>query len=318
MCDNNKSDIIYCSNCNKQGHINKKCNEPATSYGIICIKFDNSDEINKLKNEVIDNINKNEEITITESDGIEINDLNEDQYIFSQIKDKFKFLMIKRKNSIGFLEFMRGHYKPNNIDNIIYLFQQMTIEEINKIKDNDFDYLWDELWLNGNNKKDFRYLKSKELYNELKYSEVELNLDFYINNVEPIYSTPEWGFPKGRKNINESDIECALREFEEETNYNRSDIILMDNIKPIVEEMTGTDGKKYIHIYYLAFLKDNDCPRKKKDVLNHSNEVGDIEWFSYYNSINYIRDYHKEKKYIITSVFIYIINSIIKNINLNK
>jgi 8-oxo-dGTP pyrophosphatase MutT (NUDIX family) len=42
-----------------------------------------------------------------------------------------------------------------------------------------------------------------------------------LNNLNINYEHPEWEFPKGRKNKDESDIECALREFEEETGINR-------------------------------------------------------------------------------------------------
>ena len=31
--------------------------------------------------------------------------------------------------------------------------------------------------------------------------------------------TPEWGFPKGRRNYQETDITCAYREFNEETGF---------------------------------------------------------------------------------------------------
>ncbi len=34
---------------------------------------------------------------------------------------------------------------------------------------------------------------------------------------------PEWGFPKGRRNNQETDLDCALREFKEETEYLQND-----------------------------------------------------------------------------------------------
>ena len=40
----------------------------------------------------------------------------------------------------------------------------------------------------------------------------------------------EWEIPKGRRNINESNKECAMREFEEETNININDYILCINM----------------------------------------------------------------------------------------
>ena len=44
-----------------------------------------------------------------------------------------------------------------------------------------------------------------------------------INKEVPIvYESPEWGFPKGRRNMHESDLDCAKREFEEETGIDES------------------------------------------------------------------------------------------------
>ncbi len=39
------------------------------------------------------------------------------------------------------------------------------------------------------------------------------------------YTDTEWGIPKGRRNNKESDLEVALREFEEETNVNDKIIV---------------------------------------------------------------------------------------------
>ena len=41
---------------------------------------------------------------------------------------------------------------------------------------------------------------------------------------------PEWEVPKGRRNLNESDIDCALREFTEETGYKGHNLTHIDNL----------------------------------------------------------------------------------------
>ena len=43
--------------------------------------------------------------------------------------NKTELLLIRRKNSLGFVDFMRGKYNLNNIDYIINLFNKMTLEE---------------------------------------------------------------------------------------------------------------------------------------------------------------------------------------------
>ena len=52
---------------------------------------------------------------------------------FCKYKNSIKFLMIRRKNTLGYIEFIRGRYNIDNIDGIIFLFRQMTPLEIKKI-----------------------------------------------------------------------------------------------------------------------------------------------------------------------------------------
>ena len=47
------------------------------------------------------------------------------------------------------------------------------------------------------------------------------------------------GVRKGRRNVGETNRECAIREFQEETNYTTNDYELIDNIAPLDEEYMG-------------------------------------------------------------------------------
>ena len=62
------------------------------------------------------------------------------------------FLMICRKDTFGYVEFMRGKYKEYNQKYIQNLFEEMTVNERDKLISNiHFDTLWSELWLKNNN-----------------------------------------------------------------------------------------------------------------------------------------------------------------------
>jgi 8-oxo-dGTP pyrophosphatase MutT (NUDIX family) len=229
--------------------------------------------------------------------------------------------MIQRKHTLGYIEFIRGRYNIDNIDGIVYLFQQMTPREIELISKNDFDKLWSDFWGNSqpvhqNSQNEFE--KAKEKFNILKNEEDELSLSFYVNNVRPAWNQSEWGFPKGRRNKQEENLTCAKREFEEESDLQDSEYIILDNINPVVEDFIGTNGVKYRHVYYLA-LNNKDVNTIK---VNHGNEhqhseVGDIKFFNYEDGIKIIRPYHTAKKKVLTMVYMFIIEMIIKNYNLN-
>ena len=67
------------------------------------------------------------------------------------------------------------------------------------------------------------------------------------------YATPEWEFPKGRRSNRENNIQCAIREFEEESGLSSNDYTLLENVSPISETYKGSNGVNYKHVYYLAF-----------------------------------------------------------------
>jgi 8-oxo-dGTP pyrophosphatase MutT (NUDIX family) len=308
-----KNKYGYCGNCGKYGHKYKECYEPIISYGIILIKLDKGDEISKKQIDDICDISNNIDIT-DKVNGIRCMN-NSELNMFSLNKNKVKFLLIQRKYTLGYGEFICGRYLVENIDGIIFLFQQMTSSEIEKIKQNDFDVLWEEFWLDSEKKIKFNdiYLNAKKNFELLKNSDSSnyLNLNFYIENVIPTWNNPEWGFPKGRKNITENNLDCAIREFEEETGFDINDYTILNNIQPIIEDLIGTNGKKYRHIYYLAITYKNIEPLMKNiDISNHE-EIGDIGLYTYEESLNLFRNYHIERKKILTIVYIYILNKFV-------
>ena len=225
--------------------------------------------------------------------------------------NNIKFLLIQRRHSIGFMDFIRGKYKIDNIEQINSLFQYMHQNEINLIKTLEFEDLWKEIWNNDetkiNLKKDFTIAKEKFI--ELKTStKLDLNLEFYLNNIEPLYSFLEWGYPKGRKDKNESTLDCAVREFYEETNIDIKKIKIINEIEPIEENLIGTNGIPYRHIYYIAETTEHINLENK-----NNNEIGNLGFFSYDEAQNFLRDYHVEKKQILEQIFMYYLEILLEN-----
>uniref|UniRef100_A0A6C0LY27 Nudix hydrolase domain-containing protein n=1 Tax=viral metagenome TaxID=1070528 RepID=A0A6C0LY27_9ZZZZ len=283
---------LYCLNCGRKGHIGKKCKDPPTSYGIICFNLVEDYTIyqrileskyNRFPNATVNNINmfwfnnKNKNIREDVDSIVEI------------LKTKIRFLLIRRKNSLGFIEFMRGRYDTSNNDTIVHLIEQMTHEERQMLIDEPFDNVWVTLWKNTSRNK----LYEKEYQLSLqKFQEVDKNI---ITNTFPKYDIPEWGFPKGRRNYYEKDVECARREFNEETGLDDRDVTILDRIYPISEIFTGTNMVKYKHVY---FLGTTSCLKTVKADTSEiqKQEVGDIGWFTYNEAIKRIRPYHTERK----------------------
>jgi len=242
--------------------------------------------------------------------------------------NEFKFLMIRRKDTLGFMDFMRGKYSIYNKEYIINLLNEMTVDEKEKLLKYDFHTLWSELWLNNQTiqsvkiepvkmrlfekvgRKDKEQLcKTDEIVSHEKYNALVHGImnqtDSYTlvqlieeSNLHSQWDQAEWGFPKGRRNHNENDIACAIREFVEETGYSHKHLYSIDNIQPFEEIFMGSNYKSYKHKYFLMKFNGNI-----KDIHPYDkSEVSKIEWKTYQECIDSIRDYNLEKKRVISHI----------------
>ena len=56
-----------------------------------------------------------------------------------------KILMIQRKDSISYIEFLRGKYKLDNEEYILKLFNMCSVNELQLLNTLTFDELWTKL-----------------------------------------------------------------------------------------------------------------------------------------------------------------------------
>ena len=225
--------------------------------------------------------------------------------------NNIEYLLIRRKDTLGFIDFLRGKYSLLNKEYIVNMLKQMTISEKKSLLENDFDSLWKNLWGSNNlSKYKSEENSSKERYNLLKTG-ININGDFFdletlinLSNNSDNWNEPEWGFPKGRRNYMEKDYDCALREFTEETGYNEKLLINISNLFPFEEVFTGSNYKSYKHKYYIGNMIynktiDTECFQKS--------EVSKMEWKEFDDCLTSIRHYNLEKINLITKI-----NEIIK------
>lgn len=277
----------YCKNCGKYGHQYKKCKDPITSYGIICFRLINKNTQNLIKYNNINNFNK-----------VKLNCISSDIDI--------QYLLVQRKHTLGYIEFIRGKYFISDLFSIMILFKQMVQEEINSIQNSNFDQHWNSLWIHDYSSIYIyrnEYINSKKKYTFLKENvNSKINLRYIINNIKPRFSFKEWGIPKGRRNTNETEVNCAIREFEEETSYNSSEFELFSDMINYTEIFNGTNGIKYQHIYFVSNCLTNRNPLLTINGEFQSNEIGDIKWTSYKEAMLLIRPYHTEKLEILSNI----------------
>ena len=275
---------IICANCSTSGHTSKHCSKPITSYGVILFRC-------------IDSWNQAEILHTQRSSltGIE------------PVYKTIEYLMIQRKDSIGFIEIIRGKYKVTDIEYITKNIAGMTVAEREKIRTQSFDELWEGLW--GPCKEGFHAYKHEKEQGKQKMDALRSgtpSLDTLLDTTEIVYNTPEWGFPKGRKNLNESEYACAMRETWEETNIDETNIVPIRNMDPITETFVGSNGVSYCHKYFIAHtlhgIGEEGVTTASATNEHIKNEVGDIRWCSLETALELIRPENTEKRDVLLRV----------------
>ena len=261
-----------CANCGLVGHLYKQCNQPVTSFGVVlCWRARGSPEN--------------------------------------------RFLVVQRRDSYSYVEFIRGKYDLGNREYAVHLFSSMTEAERSAISRYTFCQLWDNLWngcrfptgdataaggeraatgggeraataggSDGDEQQSAARLPVSRYGNRMEFFDARakflrlregvamktrgglgatilFDLDYLVSAGRAAdygYVVPEWGFPKGRRNMSgESGLECALRELREETGIHQSDLEVVKG-KPFEEVFTGSNGVRYRHVYYMARLR-SEC-----------------------------------------------------------
>ena len=71
--------------------------------------------------------------------------------LFRSSSNGIQFLMLRRKDSFGYIDFIRGKYSPYNVKQIQNIVDEMSVNEKKKILSDPFDDLWKGMW--GDNSK---------------------------------------------------------------------------------------------------------------------------------------------------------------------
>ena len=198
-----------------------------------------------------------------------------------------EYLMVQRKDTLSFVEICRGRYNLFNADYIMHLFANMTFEEKMMLKLMEFDVIWESMWSHKKaNSMDFNMAKAKfaMLKNGVKMKNANedflMDLDYIIANCGGSRPECEWNIPRGRRNNVESNLNCALREFSEETGIDANKLVLSKRLRPFVMDKLGSNGIMYRAIYYVAKCIDNNLD---VSIINdvQAKEIRSVKWFDY-------------------------------------
>jgi 8-oxo-dGTP pyrophosphatase MutT (NUDIX family) len=251
-----------------------------------------------------------------------------------------EYLLVQRKDSLAYVEFIRGKYSLQNRTYLLRLLSNMTCGERDSIRSTEFDQLWHGFWQSDHSRS---FMKE---YDQSRTRFETLRRGYYLRppsppqqqDIPPVTTadgTPpppaglhlfglgialdatraehddtEFGFPKGRRNVNESDMQCAMREFTEESGISASDLRLCCGVgqhQPFEEVFTGSNNVRYRHVYYLAELRQESRAMANVGIQPvvdaiQLREVKAVGWFSSDGVLARIREQNVERR----NLFMYV------------
>jgi 8-oxo-dGTP pyrophosphatase MutT (NUDIX family) len=199
---------------------------------------------------------------------------------YTYLNNEIKFLMTLRRDTFCYECIIRGLYTKDVLEEYM---SHITHTEKDRILKYDFDMLWKDLWVSPKRRLyRLEYKRAKDKYED--------NRDIIIKYLSKlkIFDKELWEFPKGKIFNSEIPLHCALREFEEETNIKKENIIIVKKAGMFNDMFKGNDKRIYKSSYYLGLIHNgtninfiyNKCPHNMRNDYV-SDEVMSIEWLSY-------------------------------------
>ena len=214
------------------------------------------------------------------------------------------------------MEFLRGKYKLSNHAYIQLLFNEMTTEERAKLQTGTFPELWTALW-SGQHTRQFRTESdaAQAVFDAFRTTGDSEGrpLAAYIAACTHHYAEPEWGFPKGRRNIHETDLRCAVREWREETGLSDEALQILP-LPPCEELYTGSNGIPYKQVYYLGTCKTTATVAMMPENAVMLREIGGIRWCSIDDAMALVRRTNPVKRELLQQIHRRVVNGDLRHL----
>lgn len=203
------------------------------------------------------------------------------------------FLIYQRRDTFEYTDFLQGIWTHKK--HLYTLLSLVTEDERNRLLNYTFDELWNDVWIDHNCK----IYKEKYALAKEKFESVRECIPKILSEMDIIQKESPWGFPKGKKNIREKEMECAIREFTEEVNINLSRFNVITS-EILTEVYKGSNRKNYSTHYYLVQCDSELYPEQKiiipdgirKECI--SDEASQIKWITKEEARYYLNERREE------------------------
>jgi hypothetical protein len=151
------------------------------------------------------------------------------------------FLITKKRNTYEYVALLRGVW--HDFSDAKNLFAKCTKKEQRMLKTCSFDSLWKDLWV---------WDGCLQLTCATRARKKFAQFQGRLSKLATMTTCGKcvWEFPKGKKQLGETELECALREFQEETKIPAQEL-KRPILSYVTEQHIGTDGNEYEAMYYI-------------------------------------------------------------------
>lgn len=171
------------------------------------------------------------------------------------LRDQGKVLCVQRKDTITFVDIIRGktvsEYDRETLVEMLYTLCQSEYDALVRATRDPtyFATVWRVMWqYHRHHHYERQFPAAEATFRKMRWDTMLWAIDRRLLPPEPTY-----GFPKGRKlGHHETDIQCALREFSEETGIPQDKIQISLHHSPLDERHMGSDGKWYGTRFFIA------------------------------------------------------------------
>lgn len=182
-----------------------------------------------------------------------------------------EYLLVSKNIGFEYIDFIAGNYRDSSL---YFLLGGLSEDERQRILNCQFPVLWNDLYNREADGETFNYALGKFSIIKPFLSSLFEILPHDKNH----YSL--WSFPKGRVNyqeeIAESPINCALREFSEETGGLELKMEYLIRSNPIIERYLGSNSKNYQTNYFIF----NSPERFEIPQLPATCESSQVKWMT--------------------------------------
>ena len=280
---------VVCSNCNRRGHIFRDCRKPIQSNGILAWTLRPTPKGHFRAHTLLAQMRESIEGPHDER-FLEWMRRLEKSGAF-----QWEVCIIQRKHTIGFEAFVRGKWSGDELE---LLRERMTVNERARIRRHSWEHLYESVMSD----KEAKYIekekrKAKELFDTINVHEF-----LKEEQADSAWEEPTWEFPKGRRFTFETDRQCALREFQEETSIVGNDVWMSE--KWCEERFAGMNKRIYRNKYYVALVVPwSKGPYIDKSRRSQVTEVKNTRWATLQEALDLLRPYHMEKKSVLRNSF---------------